>query len=102
MNNTHLETIKYRYNPEEDLAPGNSYPFMAIIRRMTMYQLQVDDRPPFEYLIGYFDPTMKDKPAELAFRVVDSVSKSEVTLFGACAIAQEIARENPHLYKYES
>lgn len=64
------------------------------------YQLQIDDRDPFDYVIGYFDPAMRNKPARLAFRVITSVKKSEVTLGGVATIAREIAQRHPHLYKY--
>ena len=62
------------------------------------YQLQIKEKP-FEYYIGYFDPAMKGKPADLAFRDVESVGKSEVTYQGVIAIAQDIAFTD-YRYRY--
>lgn len=53
------------------------------------YKLLIKDSKLF-YLIGYFDPAMKDKPAQQAFRTVKGCSKQEVTFLGAEAIAREI------------
>lgn len=62
------------------------------------YQLQIKENHE-SFNIGYFDPTMKNKPASLAFRVVMVVSKSEATIEGARACAADIAH-NDKRYKW--
>lgn len=51
------------------------------------------------FLIGYFDPAMKDAPADHAFRVVSALNKAEVTMEGALAIRCEMVWERPWLYR---
>lgn len=62
------------------------------------YQLQIKKNHE-SYSIGYFDPSMKGKPADLAFRVVMVIPKSEVTFEGARACAADIAY-NDKRYKW--